>query len=343
MAKENKTENTDDITMEVMPGADPVPEEEAGKDFKVDMNFEEEVEFPKEEEVEEVEELEAEEEPSEGTEEVAEEEEAEAVVEEAESGGEETVLEADGGDTQEPEGDVPPATVETNETKEPMIPKSRFDEVLAKQKALAKKLEEATNPIEKIENAPEYNFDEKEAEYQSLVLNGKTEDAAKLRGEIRDAERQSMMFEVQNRMGKTVQESTEVVALQQKAAELAAKFPVLDETHADFDETKTQEVLDLRDAFMIQGFTGVDALDKATKYVMGESEPAPKEDAVGKKIVEKKKVANTQKKIEAAEKQPPAMKGKNKTEKKIDISKMSVDEFDALPPETLRRMRGDFG
>jgi len=92
---------------------------------------------------------------------------------------------------------------------------------------------------------------------------------------------------------------------------------------------------------MIQGFTGVDALDKATKYVMGE--PAPKEDPVGKKIVEKKKVANTQKKIEAAEKQPPAMKGKNKTEKKIDISKMSVDEFDALPPETLRRMRGDFG
>ena len=52
---------------------------------------------------------------------------------------------------------------------------------------------------------------------------------------------------------------------------------------------------------------------------------------------------DTQKKIEAAEKQPPAMKGKNKTEKKIDISKMSVDEFDALPPETLRRMRGDFG
>ena len=338
MAKENKTENIDDITMDVMPGADPLPEEEAGKDFKVDMNFEEEVEFPKEEEVEEVEELKAEEEPSEGTEEVAEEEETEAVAEEAESGGEETVLEDDAGDTQQPEGDVPPAAVET---KEPMIPKSRFDEVLAKQKALAKKLEEATNPIEKIEDAPEYNFDEKEAEYQSLVLNGKTEEAAKLRGEIRNAERQSMMFEVQNRMGKTVQESTEVVALQQKAAELAAKFPVLDETHANYDEGKTQEVLDLRDAFMIQGFTGVDALDKATKYVMGE--PAPKEDPVGKKIVEKKKVANTQKKIEAAEKQPPAMKGKNKTEKKIDISKMSVDEFDALPPETLRRMRGDFG
>ena len=137
MADENKTENIDDITMDVMPGADPVPEEEAGENFKVDMSFEEEeVEFPKEGEVEEVEELKADEEPSEGTEEVEEEEEVEAVAEEAESGGEETVLEEDAGDTQQPEGGVPETTVET---KEPMIPKSRFDEVLAKQKLYKRK------------------------------------------------------------------------------------------------------------------------------------------------------------------------------------------------------------
>ena len=37
------------------------------------------------------------------------------------------------------------------------------------------------------------------------------------------------------------------------------------------------------------------------------------------------------------------MKGKNKVDTKVDINTMSVDEFDALPAETLRRMRGDFG
>ena len=52
MAKENQTETQDDVTVEVMPGADPVSEEEAGKDFKVDMNFETE-ETQEEEEVEE--------------------------------------------------------------------------------------------------------------------------------------------------------------------------------------------------------------------------------------------------------------------------------------------------
>ena len=343
MAEENKTENTDDITMDVMPGADPVPEEEAGKDFKVDMNFEEEVEFPKEEEVEEVEELKADEESQEGTEEVEEEEEAEAVVEEAESGGEEGVLEADDGDTQQPEGEVETRADEET-SKEPMIPKSRLDEVLAKQRALQKKLEEATNPQEVIDEAPTYDFDAKEIEYQNFILNGRTDDAAKLRAEIREAERKSMMFEVQTKMGQTVQQSTEVVALQKKAEELATKYSVLDETHADFNKEVTQEVLDLRDAFITQGFTGADALDKAAKYVMGPyKEPEPQTSTVDKKVVEKKKVANTKKKIEAAESQPPDLKGKNKVEKKVNINNMSVDEFDALPAETLKRMRGDFG
>ena len=349
MAKNKKTEtSTDDKVMfDGIPGADKKTAEDA-EGFKVDLNFEEEpktdeeeIEFPKEAEVEEVEELKAEEEPSEEVEEAEETEEPETETEVAEDTGEETVLAEDDSDTQQVEERIPETT---DEPKEPMIPKSRFDEVLAKQKALAKKLEEATNPVNTIEGEPEYDFDAKEVEYQEHILNGRTEDAAKLRAEIRTAERQSMMFEVQNRMGKTVQESTEMSALQAKAAELATTFPILDESHAEFDQVKTQEVLDLRDAFMVQGFSGADALDKAAKYIMGPvATPEPKKDVVGEKIVEKKKVANTTKKIEAAESHPPTLKGKNKVEKKIDLDLLSSEEFDALPAETLKRMRGDFG
>jgi len=345
MAKQdNKTEAQadDKLMFDAMPGADAKTEEDV-KGYEVDLNFDspddEEVEFPKEEEVEEVEELKAEEEPSEEPEEEAEEEVVEDADEVAEDTGEETVLAEDDGDSQPVE-----EPVEERPTKEPMIPKSRFDEVLAKQKALQKKLEEATNPIETVENEPEYDFDAKEVEYQEHILNGRTSEAAKLRAEIRNAERQSMMFEVQNRMGKTVEQSTEMSALQAKAAELATSFPVLDETHADFDQVKTQEVLDLRDAFMVQGFSGADALDKAAKYIMGSPvEEAPKADPVQQKIAQKKQVSNTKKKIEAAEQQPPTLKGASKKEKKLDINTLSADEFAALPDETLRRMRGDFG
>jgi len=344
-SKKNKAPEAEaDIMYDGIPGADVLSEEEASKNFEADLNFEDgDVEFPKEDEIEEIEESELTADTEEAEE--AEPEEAETETVEAESdteeaSGEETVLDSNEGDTQEPEGTVPEAVVET---KEPMIPKSRFDEVLAKQKALAKKLEEATNPIEVISESPDYNFDAKEVEYQEAILNGEPEKATALRSEIRNAERQQMMFEVQNRMGKTVQQSTEAMDLQRKAHEIATAHPQLDETSSTFDEAVAQEVLDLRDAFIVQGFAGADALEKATKYVVGSPTPAPKKDIVGEKIVEKKKVANTTKKIEAADSQPPAMKGKNKTDKKIDLNVLSTDEFDALPEETLRRMRGDFG
>ena len=133
--------------------------------------------------------------------------------------------------------------------------------------------------------------------------------------------------------------------MQNKAAELQAAHPELDETSATFNEGLTQEVMDLRDAFMIQGFSGADALDKAAKYVIKPnlSTEEPKKDVVNEKIVEKKKVANTTKKLEAAESQPPTLKGKSKVDKKIDLDVLSTEEFDALPEETLKRMRGDFG
>ena len=341
MAQENVNENQEEA-LEVMPGADVLPEEEQGQDFKVDMNFEE-TEEQEETEVEEESEPEAEEETAEGEEEDDEEEEAEDVAEEPESSGEEAVLEDDAGDTQEP---AEPVQEGSEEPKEPMIPKSRFDEVLAKQKALQKKVEELSNPVEKIENAPDFDFEAKELEYQDLILNGQPNDAARVRAEIRAAEKQTMMFEVQNQMGQTVQQSTETMRLQQKAAEIAEQHDILNENSPKYDEVKTQEVLDLRDAYIIQGYAGADALQKAVDLLMPTViEPAPinEPDPVQKKVAEKKKVANTKKKIKAAEKQPPAMKGKNKTDAKVDINTLSTEEFDALPAETLKRMRGDFG
>ena len=336
MAKEDNTNTEENITLDVMPGADPVPEEEAGQDFKVDMNFETQEE-------EDENEPETEEEPQEGTEEAEEEEEAEAVVEEAESGGEESVLEDDEGVAQQPEG-ADETRVDEETPKEPMIPKSRFDEVLQKQKALQKQLDEALAPkVEDVKEAPEFDFDAKELEYQNLILDGDSEAAAKLRSEIRTAEKQQMMFEVQAKMGQTVTQNQEMVDLQTKATQLEAMYPELNQADPNFNQDKTNEVLELRDAYMTQGYTGADALQKSVDLIMKGSAPTPKQDPIDKTIHTKKRIANTKKKIETAEKQPPTMKGKNKVESKIDVNTMSVDEFDALPAETLRRMRGDFG
>jgi len=354
-------DNKDELVFDGMPGADAKTEEDV-QPFQVDMNFEDE---PKEENVEETETEETtEEEPvaEETTEEVAEEQVEEPATEETESESEETEPESVQGDDEQPveaveEGSNEPEVEEVEEVQEPkapMVPKSRLDEVLAKNKEMQKKLQDMEGKeTPEAEKLPEYDFVTKEKEYQDLVLDGETEKAALLRNEIRTAEREQIMSEMQGKMGQTVQQDRELHELNQKATEIMEVFPIFDEKSKSYDEKLTNEVMELRDAFIYQGYGAADSLAKATEVTLlskkpellqGDgteaSDPAPK---LSQAVQEKKAKATVKKKVEASQAQPPEMKGESAKNKKIvDINVLSDDEFGALPEETLRRMRGDF-
>lgn len=358
MAKKDNTTETEDLVFDGMPGADAKTEEDVAP-FQVDMNFEEE----------ETQDEQTEEESSteEATEEVAEAEEEEVAVEEPEATTEEEPAEELQTDDEQPvepmeeaaEVEAAPEVAEVEEVieeepKAPMVPKSRLDEVLAKNKEMQKKLQD----IEKQDDAnetevPQYDFVSKEKEYQDLVLEGQTDAAAQLRNEIRTAEREQLMSEMQSKMGQTVQQDREQHELQQKANEIMEVFPIFDEKSKTFDEKLTQEVMELRDAFIYQGYGAADSLAKATEVTLlskkpdllqvsdePTADPAP---TLTKAVQEKKQKANVKKKVEASQAQPPAMKGDGAKESKVvNINTLSDDEFRALPEETLRRLRGDF-
>jgi hypothetical protein len=327
-------------------GADPVEEAET-----LDLNFMDEEEEAPAETVAETEE--AVEEPEVEEETVAETEEAEETTEEPETE-EETVAETEEA-VEEPEVEEPVAETEPEpEPKKIMVPKERLDAVLAKQKALQKQLEEMQSQQNVEAAAPEpYDYDAKETQYQEFVLEGETAKAAALRKEIRAAEKAEMQYEFEKKMGLTVQESHQANALQQAAAELEANFPMFNQNHEAFDTEATQEVVDLRDAFITQGFTPVDALAKASSFVIkdrGVVDQAP-ESALSapkaKPAVDEvaKKRANNAKKLKAAEAQPPELPGESSSahgeKPESDFSNMTEEEFNALPEATLKRMRGD--
>ena len=341
--------NTEELVFDGMPGADAKTEEDV-KPFEVDMNFED-----TEEKVEEVEEEETtEEEPAteEKTEEVAEEQVEEPVAQETESQSEEAEQESvptDDGQPVETVAEEP----EVEEPKAPMVPKSRLDEVLAKNKEMQKRLQTLESETKEEDTTPKYDFVAREKEYQELVLDGETDRAAQLREEIRSAEREQMMSEMQSKMGQTVQQDREAHELNKKANEIMEVFPVFDQKSKQFDERLANEVMELRDAFIFQGYGAADSLAKATEITLIRSKPellevetAGTTDAaptLNKVVQEKKKQANVSKKVAASQSQPPQMKGESTQNKKIvDINVLSDDEFGALPEETLRRMRGDF-
>jgi hypothetical protein len=367
MAKKKTNPNEDPagaVIYDRMPGADVIKKEDA-ESFKVDMNFETE-EGDLNEEAEETETVASGDETDlqESTEEP--ETEAKAETEEpADDSGEEAVeetLESDNAETaRSDDGGVEDEALEEEPVKKkaPMVPKSRLDEVLAKNKVMQKKIQD----IEQREaaaqaEAPKYDFSAKETEYQQLVLDGELEQATKMRNDIRQAEKEQMMFEVKKEMGQTVQANQEAQELQAKAKEIESTFPVLDQNSTTFDEGLTQEVMELRDAFMVQGYGAADSLARATEYTLaakkpellstaGDSSLEGNENVVTQEqLQERRQKTTVKKKVAAAKSQPPNMKGEgagDRGDKPVNLDVLSDDEFMALPEETLRRMRGDFG
>ena len=329
--QEDKTEDKP-LEFDVMPGADRPDEDDAST---LDLSFE----TPEEEPEEVAEEVVAED----AEEETVAEEPEEIVSEDEQSTEEET----------EPEAELEEEpVVEEKAAKKPMVQKARLDEVLAKQKALQKQLDEINAANEKAEEAPEsYDFDAKEVEYQNMVLDGETDKAVALRREIRKAEREQLEYEMRQEMSQTVNQDRQMTALQQAANAMEDAYPVFDRNSDDFNEDMTNEVVELRDAFMMKGYEAVDALSKAVKYVVKDhdldqaQESAPSLAGKAQKSDElAKKLAQVSKKLKAAEAQPQELQGEsssNHGEKALDLSSMTEEEFDALPEATLKRLRGD--
>jgi hypothetical protein len=326
-----------EISFDYMPGADRPEDEDAPA---LDLSFE--TPEPEPEVAEETEEVVAEAEEAEEEEPVAEEEVAEEVEEVEEP-------EAELEEAEEPE-EAP--VVAEKPAKKTMVPKARLDEVLAKQKALQKQLDEINAANEKSAEAPDaYDFDAKEVEYQNMVLDGETDKAVALRREIRKAEREQLEFEMRQEMNQTVTQDRQMTALQQAANAMEDAYPIFDRNSEAYNEDVTNEVVELRDAFMMKGYEAVDALSKAVKYVVKDhdldqtQESAPSLAGQAQKTDEvARKRAQVTRKLRVADSQPPELPGEsssNHGEKGVDLSTLTEDEFAALPEATLKRLRGD--
>jgi hypothetical protein len=238
-----------------------------------------------------------------------------------------------------------------------MVPKSRLDEVLAKNKKMQKQLEDIQQKEAEVQaEAPTYDFSSKEMEYQEAILDGDSAKATSIRQEIRSAEKEQMMFEVQQQMGQSLQLSNAEQDLAVKAQEIGDTFAILNENSESFDTELAGEVRDLRDAFMVQGFTPADSLAKATEYTLAAKRPellqttddtiAVQTKKQNKAVVQNRQRTAVKKKLEASKSQPPKLQGEGtakRGEKVTDLNVLSDEEFGALPEETLKRMRGDFG
>lgn len=143
----------------------------------------------------------------------------------------------------------------------------------------------------------------------------------------------------------TYSRNQELNQLREAAAEVMEQYPEFDQNSADVDIGLTEEVLALRDTLIDRGEKPAAALRRAAKLVALENglQPRGKSADLSKPPVGSKPKDVTRQ-IARASQTPGRLKGegaKNK-ESRIDILKLSDEQFGKLSREALAKARGDF-
>ena len=242
------------------------------------------------------------------------------------------------------------------------IPKSRFDEQVAKERTAREAAERALADLQSQIKAVDTNADLAKIEeeitalekaHAKALLEGDADVAAELAGQIRFKERNIQIAQQTDLSNRAKNEAREDVRMDLAIERLEATYPALNQNSEEFDQDLTDFVLATQlHLIQVDKMSPSQALIAASQRVMAKFSPpaAAKEDAKGlaaAKVAGDRKAAQVAKNIETAAKQPASMKESGIDSDKagftgdLDVEKMTAEEFAALPEATKSRLRGD--
>lgn len=258
------------------------------------------------------------------------------------------------------------------EKKEAKIPKSRFDEQVGKERAAREAAERRAEALEKQLSEQATNT-QQSADIQALedqatalyakadevLLDGDAKAAAELRNQARKIDKQVSAIEADARSRVTSSNVLEADRLESAIARLEADHPVLNPKSEMFDKSLVTYVLAEQQLLVkTEGYSPSAAMALAAQNVLGRFNPAASEAGDGEeadekakglsKAAEERKTAQVRKNLSAAKAQPSNMKDVGLDSDKAgqntglpDVTKLSQEEFNALPEKTRARLRGD--
>ena len=193
---------------------------------------------------------------------------------------------------------------------------------------------------------PEYDFDEAEAKYIELILEGEVKDATTLRKEINKARDELYNYQIE-----TARKSAKNDAVTETSNSLdearfntlltnyVEEFDFLDDKSKAYNEKAVVMANKLMASYMAEGKTKSQALKAAVEDVTP--------------LFEKKRVESTstsdrtktarKKAARASKAQPPVVKGKGKTTRELKPSDITSEKiFNSLTAKEKAKLRGDF-
>lgn len=272
-------------------------------------------------------------------------------------------LEADKAKEEEPKPEDKKPEPEKAEEADPKdkqpghIPKSRFDEVIAERNAEREANAELKRRLEALEAAaktkePEpkkeeaKSIDALELEYANLMLEGDIEKAVKLRSQINASIREQAEAAAEQKISaREAERSQKAIAneLAAMSAQVVKDYPYLD---TEDGALVIPQITALRDAYVAKGESPAAALRKAADFIAPKFDPNPqgKDDPKAELKTDPRTAQAIARGIKDSAAQPPQMSGVGNRAMetvKRDVTRMSEEEFEALPESEKRKMRGD--
>jgi hypothetical protein len=236
------------------------------------------------------------------------------------------------------------------------IPKHRLDQEIAKRKAaaenfererarsawleeqLTKLLEKGTKTEEPL--LPPYDFDAAEEKFNDLLLEGNVKEAAALRKEIREKEREYFKELANSIREEAVQKATNEIAESKfnvLVENFESKYPFLNASSKDFNKEAVDTVNTFMAGYMAQGKSKAEALKIAVSKVapLYEAEKPKGKD----RTIEARK-----KNVDASRKQPPnnrISRSAGRDVNALDVSKLTEKQLKELTPREIAKLRGD--
>jgi hypothetical protein len=237
-----------------------------------------------------------------------------------------------------------------------LIPKARVDEIIRTERSRADDLQRQLDEIKagKTVQALETEITDLEKQHAKLLLDGKGDEAAVVAGQIRAKERQIQIDSAKAMSEASKEAAREDIRLDLTIERIEADYPQLNENSDEYDQDAVDLVLASQQQLMAtQKLPASKALAEAARKVMSRLYPAKTDEpaAPAKKLDKAKdgerSKAQLEKNIDTISKQPADLKDagadsdKQGIKDNVDVTRLSFDEFSALPETTKARLRGD--
>jgi len=274
----------------------------------------------------------------------------------------ETAAPADEKSAAELETEIAAEKEKTEGKKDARIPLDRHEAVLKREREKREDLERQLAQYQRGDELSTMNADltaaenaviELEKKYTQELADGEIEKAAAIMQQIRKTEREMNEAKSDMKIHAAEVRATERARYNTTLDRVESAFPTLNPDHEDFDQEVMAEVVELKDAYQLKGFTPTVALQKAVKALVEprttrqEIATSTKPQVTARDVAAERRADAVGKTSRAVAKAPPSLantgtdSGKMGGVSAASVMSMSQKEFSKLSDEELSRMRGD--